>query len=484
MAHATHRSVGPVKMPVWTARWRAARRRSAGGGLLLASLLLAACSTLPAPPSPEVREQLGRVAIVAVPDPPGTDFHTFATSKPEGVAKGSALGASEGLIYALSEGAASGGGGPYAGAATAIAALLLALVGAVAGGVIGHQYAVPAEVATQAESRIRQAVAELRLSDEVGSHMWAMAGTRQDLASRELVYFDSTAPAPGLEALHDAGIDSVAAIEVREAGFEGGTGRDPTVHLYMTAHLRVTGTAEGSTRYERDFRFTGQDRRLQDWFSDGSRPLRQAIEGAVTSLAERMLDEMYLVTEFPFDSGLWAFPGSEEYGTCWLGPVYPPHQVKGFGPFLLDNLRHPGRPPGESIKDMIPYGRVDSLQPELRWESFPRPRDQRPDNRQVLESIGAVSYDLKVWYAPQGYPERLVYDRTGLARPEHRLEQPLAAHTRYFWSFRARYTLAGRPQATRWAYSPVPATAAGMPAGGSCDMDQIPASNYYRFMTP
>lgn len=448
------------------------------------ALVLGACSTLPAPPAPSVREGLGRVAVVALPSSPATDFHTFATGKGEGTARGAALGTTEGLLQALSQGAASGGGGPYVGAATAIAALIFMLVGAVAGGIAGHHYAVPEEVARQAESGIERAIGDLDLVDALASRMWQLAGSRPDLQSRELAVFDSTTAPPGRESLHDAGLDSMVTIRVLETGFEGGTGSDPVVHLYLTTHLGVIRTADGSTAYERDFRYTGADRRLGEWFGAGARPLQEAFEDAVGSLAERMLDELFLVARFPFASGLWALPGSEEYGACWFRPLYPAHQVKGFGAVFRENLRHGAGSGQHMIENMILYATVDSLQPTLRWEAFPRPRDLVAGNESVLRSIGNVSYDLKVWHAPAGYPEQVVVDRSGLAAPEYTLEQPLRAHSRYFWSFRARYALDGRVQASRWAYSPVPANAAGMPAGGSCDLDQIPSTNYYRFATP
>ena len=120
----------------------------------------------------------------------------------------------------------------------------------------------------------------------------------------------------------------------------------------------------------------------------------------------------------------------------------------------------------------------------MRWEPFPRPRDIKPGNKAVLPRIGAVTYDLKIWEAASGFPSRLVYQRNGLPRPEHTLDYALEPHTRYFWTFRARYTFDARPQATRWAFSSVPATAAGMPPGGTCELDEIPATNYFRFVTP
>jgi hypothetical protein len=463
---------------------RRGRRRRAVTALIAAALLLGACATLPAPPTPEIRERLGQVAIVAVPSSPGTDFHTFATSRPEGVAKGSALGATEGLLQVMSQGAASGGGGPYAGAAMAIAGLIFMVLGAIGGGIAGHHHAVPADVAQQAESRVQQAIGDLDLVDALASRMSQEAASRPELQARELAVFDTRSAPPGRESLQQAGVDSTVTIRVLETGFEGGSGSDPSVRLYLSTHLSVAGTADGAVAYERDFRYSSPDHRLSQWLADGGQALQQGFEAAVSNLAERMLDELFLVAKFPFASGLWALPGSEEFGTCWFRPLYPAHRVKGFGTAFRENLRHPTDAAQYMAENMILYETVDSLQPTLRWEAFPRPRDIGPENAAVLRSIGNVSYDLKLWSAPDGHPGQLVVDESGLGSPEYHLDRPLHARAKYFWAFRARYALDGRMQASRWAYSPVPANAVGMPAGGSCDLDQIPDTNYYRFSTP
>jgi hypothetical protein len=136
----------------------------------------------------------------------------------------------------------------------------------------------------------------------------------------------------------------------------------------------------------------------------------------------------------------------------------------------------------EVRQDLLLYPVVESLRPTLRWEPLPRPRDETPANRGVIARLSDVTYDLKVWEASHGYPERLVYDRGGLRAPEHRLEQDLDPDSRYFWTFRARYRLDGEPRATRWAFSLAPVSPP-MPPGGSCDVNVIPHPNYYRFAT-
>lgn len=108
------------------------------------------------------------------------------------------------------------------------------------------------------------------------------------------------------------------------------------------------------------------------------------------------------------------------------------------------------------------YTDVDSLQPTLRWQSFPRQEDLEADHERVLSRVGAVGYDLKIWKAMEGYPIRriqreksadpgeLVYSRTGLRDPSHRVETPLEPSTRYFWTVRARFKINGHSRVTEW----------------------------------
>ena len=95
---------------------------------------------------------------------------------------------------------------------------------------------------------------------------------------------------------------------------------------------------------------------------------------------------------------------------------------------------------------------------------------------------------MKIWEAPDNFPARLVDDVSGLTDAPYRPVLPLKPATRYFWTFRAKYRLYGQAQVTRWAFSNIPSN---VPAeypqrrpGGKCDIDAIPATNYFRFVTP
>ena len=439
--------------------------------LTAVAVLVSACTTMPSPPTPEVRAKLGQVAVVALPQPPEGEFHTFAKGRAVGTAKGALGGGLYGLAYAAGTGA---GGGPYASAAMAIAALVFTVVGAGMGAIVGHETAVPAKTAQEIQSRIEAVLGSMRLSDGVAEALRARAIERPDVATRG---FRQTAYASSYTALADQGVDTVLEISIPVAGFRGGEGKAPSIAFYMTARVRALRAGDNHEHYARDFLYSSPERSFGDWFADGAAPFAREFESATRALAERILDELFLVTAFPFPSGMWAPPGDPAFSTCWFRPIYPERQLRP----LYDFMRHPQVL--DPQRDMLLYPVVDSLRPTLEWEPLPRPRDRRPENQDVIAGLKDVQYDLKIWEANDGHPGRLVYDRPGLTESRHRLTYPLGPATRYFWTFRARYQLDGEPQATRWAFSLAPVNPP-MPATGSCNLDVIPDPNYYRFATP
>jgi hypothetical protein len=99
----------------------------------------------------------------------------------------------------------------------------------------------------------------------------------------------------------------------------------------------------------------------------------------------------------------------------------------------------------------IRFVQVDSLKPTLRWKSFPTAKDIKADKNGDLSGIREVTYDLKVWAAEDPPNEAILYSRTRLENPSHKIESPLFPLTRYFWSVRVRLKLDGRDIETNWS---------------------------------
>ena len=105
---------------------------------------------------------------------------------------------------------------------------------------------------------------------------------------------------------------------------------------------------------------------------------------------------------------------------------------------------------------------VDTLQPTLRWETFPRPEDYAAHGEEFRTRVSNVTYDLRLWESMGGnrYGEKKIrtfgeytdsdYSRDGLVSPFHTVEIPLRPATAYYWTVRARFAIDGHPRVTEW----------------------------------
>ena len=101
----------------------------------------------------------------------------------------------------------------------------------------------------------------------------------------------------------------------------------------------------------------------------------------------------------------------------------------------------------------ILFVEVDSLQPTLRWESFPRPQDLIEDKEEMIYLMRNVTYDLKIWSAEGDCPHAIIYSKQGLREPYYKLEVPLEPCSKYLWTIRARFEIDGKVRVTEWGIS-------------------------------
>jgi len=90
---------------------------------------------------------------------------------------------------------------------------------------------------------------------------------------------------------------------------------------------------------------------------------------------------------------------------------------------------------------------VDSLQPTLKWESFPRSRDLASSMADLYRRIEDVRYELAL--AEAASLDR-VYRRDGLKEASHKVEAPLKSRTKYLWTVRACFRIGEEPRCTEW----------------------------------
>jgi hypothetical protein len=397
------------------------------------------------------------VVIVPSGAVPRSNFATFSKSRPQGAATGALLGgATTGLAVVIVAGTA-GAAAPYA----LVLAPLFIGAGAVGGAIGGTVAAVPADKSQEIESAIRAWSAGLDSQRTLAQRAGAVA------AGSGVVRL---APRPEADAVLELAIETielegcVPRLPFDPKSCPGGT-RNPALALTLQAHARLIATASGEELFARGFHYHSPKRELARWVADDGRLLNEELERAYQDLAERMHDAFFLTSsaEIAQSSTLTGLPGSADYGLCWLAPRAPAAR-----PVLVSEMWTLPFTKGDLCElSAIHFATVDALQPLLRWDAFPRAADS--------QEVGGVTYDLKVWQVEDCARRAVVYERSGLRLPEHRLETPLAPASRYFWSVRARFTVRGRTRATPWSF---------FAPGTSCELAQIPDGQWHRFVTP
>ena len=126
------------------------------------------------------------------------------------------------------------------------------------------------------------------------------------------------------------------------------------------------------------------------------------------------------------------------------------------------------------------WAKVDSLRPTFRWEKFPRPQDLKSGGDELRKRLRNVTYDLRIWRGDSRRPLELVYERTGLAVPEHKLAMPLTAASEYFWTIRARFEIDENPRVLEWGARRRSIGVVGVGRRSPV----VPSPFFYRFKTP
>ncbi len=417
---------------------------------------MAGCATGPKV-SPFAREEWrSRAEIVGVvparytPEP---SFDTFAKGRGTGAGKGAAGGAAIGAYGGLE---ASVRAGP-------VGILLLpfivggaAVIGGAVGTVAGTISAVPADRAQEVEAAIKNALRELNVQQTLGSYIVEYGRERTE---RRFELIEGLGPAsveekPAFEALKAKGVDSAFEVRVEKVGFEGGKGDDPTITFVMAVKVSLFLLGNGEEIFSRTFRYESRPRKFSSWAEDGYRLVRDEFEGCYKDLAGRIVEEVFLVADFPMSR-------MSSYHFCMLKPVSPEYEY-GF------------------FKKAGVFASVDSLKPTLEWESFPRALDREDDKEEGLSRVSSVTYDLRIWKVKNDSVQEMVYERNALPQPSHLLEEPLEPATQYIWSVRARFLLDGHQRVTRWSYSRRPFNV----VTSTCTLNVVPYPNSYRFITP
>lgn len=464
---------------------RALRRAAA---IVAGLVALGGCATAPAPDvdlgAPARVGALPPVAVIVSASPIESAFEAPYADRAQAFGTGATKAGVEYLMYALPSAA---GGGPafvVLGPAALVAAAGIALLGGAAAAAT-----VPPEETTAALRRMATVLAadlQLRpVAQDVASTTSRFSGRRADVI--DAATLGAPGAAPEYSALCDRGYGAVVDVRLTRTGYVLAGGIDAGVGMFLVAEARLVDTATGKPARLRGLLYQSAPHRPEAWVRDDARLAKLELAKAQRTIAERIVDDLLLETDATFG------PGSASPRTCGLDPIRPAVEWSWTG-----NLRTLDSQPARVS--------IDSLNPLLAWQ----PRPAAGDARVPAPWAGAtdVRYDLRIWNELDGAPGAIVYERLGLVMPEHRVELALAPQSAYYWSVRMRYTVDGRPRATRWSaantprlvlpaaltklvyYSRIEGNDVVPRACGEADLDScgcldfIPPRSHYSFRTP
>ena len=420
--------------------------------LASATVIVSGCATPKSfySPMPQAkRANIRSVAVVPASNPATAHYWTYPKGRPP-ESRDVASGAIVGGTYAA--GTAAAAAGP--------AGLLLFPLFLVAGTatIAATSGAPPPEQETDLAVMINRSLMDLELQKTISGHFLDEGMRHTPYRFVILDASDSSAQETksDYKFLLDRGFDLVVEIGVEKVGFNLGKEKEPVVSFFMESRVRAVEPSNNSEIFKDKFYHESPQENLPEWIAGGAIKVEEAFAKAYAQIAETAIEEMFLLYLFKVDS-MWS---GASY--CTLNALSPKHY-----PRMFSSRKKPLE--------------VDTLQPTLKWEAFPREKDKEADARRVLEKLSDVSYELKVYKGRNGAPDELVYKRQGLRTPEHTLEIELEASTPYFWTVRAHFILDGRHQVSKWSYSRIP-----WPPGvdDPCLDNSIPLYHYYGFITP
>ncbi|MBH0200997.1 MAG: hypothetical protein HP496_01525 [Nitrospira sp.] len=438
-------------------------------GIILLITLQGCAHTPPPSPLPEsLQQQLGQIGVVATTTEGQQAFGSPGTGRLSNIWKGASLFAAVG--------AGVGAHGSYM-------APIMVPAGAAIGLVGGAFYgAVASESWQNADRAFQSIVAELDLNQALTQHLTAFAQAHgYALTQLSTIVQEGPQHQSRYATARNDGIDTVLEIQDLTVNLVPAEYMvNPHRVLTLSARVQLIRTVDQTLLDDRVVidKF-GPALLLDGWTANQAIRFRQEVQQATERLAEQIITEYFLLYPFPdrvTDSGLFLdvhLKGLQRY--------YPGESPDHFGHKTVhekdirakyswdDFLGLSPRLPAEFL--ILAQSRVDSLQPTMSWETFPGSN---------------VTYDLKIWRSGRLGPDTLVYSRTNLDQPTHKLETALEPSSLYYWSVRAHFTEQGRERITDWSRRSITnsLTVKIMTLGILAVMPDPVAEGFFVFITP
>lgn len=248
--------------------------------------------------SEEVREDLGAIGVVSVDVVPEAHLEAPTSGKGSGAGKGAATG----FFSMIAAGLQSGDG--Y-GAALGIA---LAPVVALGGAVYGAVAAESAATVEESEAALQNALANLRIQEALRDRVLQVA--KQQTRHHFVLLASAFDEEVSYSSLAGEGIDTIIELSapMLAIGLFSGKGINPPLPLFLGACTRLVRVADGAELYSSGWVYRSRTRKFVEWAANNAQPFRDELDRAVLSLAETVVDEMFL--QYPL-------PGRRE-GWPWL----------------------------------------------------------------------------------------------------------------------------------------------------------------------
>jgi hypothetical protein len=425
--------------------------------------------------------EIHRIALVTDLTPPEIESVDFGITHGQGALHGAGRGAMGGAAVALEVGGVAG--------ILLVPFFMLggSVVGTVSGATSGYSAEMLAEAEASAQYMLNSAYLQTQILERVKDY--GHDNTNLEFIRMSCADQESLADKPDYTALLDESIDIVLEVELLRLALEDS--------LKMDARVRLVSAQTGAVLSDSQYRFFSEHHKLKEWLADGAAPLTEAIQRGLKTLAEDIIDENFLLF-YPYEPEKTPLQQvdktNEQVDETWdvrvphyvLSPVYP----------ALESCVFCGEFPFGSVHRTISnleFVEVDSVQPTLRWESFPRDHDMIEADGQKFQ-ITDVRYDLRVFdkvVMPSSthmvlVPAQQVYGVRDIPESYHRIESGLNTCHEYFWTVRARFNLDGRVRVTEWAgYYRWPAQHPwNLRHGQHAYRDPGPEWFYYPFKTP
>jgi len=217
----------------------------------------------------------------------------------KGAGQGAARGALLGAVYTL-------GGGAFGGPIGLVASIFLAPFGAVGGGIVGG---VTAESAAKVEERVAEASRSLSAQQIQSDLVNRVAEIGREETSSRFTLLAAQAPRTAGEradyrSLVQDGVQAVLEVSVVEVSLRGRTGEiDPSLSLAMDVKTRLVRADNDAEVYANSLTYSGgKGRTLAEWLDDAEL-LRDEVDRATVIVAEKIVDEIFLLVPFPARTG-------------------------------------------------------------------------------------------------------------------------------------------------------------------------------------